>query len=277
MQTEGGQDAASTLNNDDPNRRVQTKEQLRLLEDQRLRNERTKNGICKAFLHSECKRENCPHKHDKKSAEYCKNFEHNNYCSKGDKCDYRHDQEPLDANKVCKEFKLYGSCVKGDKCPQKHKKIICKDYERGFCPDGPRCKNYHEQRQACPSYMLGFCPKGPDCNLAHPKLFFDFDEAFFEKMEPEKQSLVKCRRCNMIGHKLPACQLEKEFPVQSSGVMPVNWGGTSGMMGAPAYPPNNPPYRPQGSFGAPFSTPKPPPPATPPPPRGPMLPNTLPN
>lgn len=35
-------------------------------------------------------------------------------------------------------------CPKGADCLYRHSKIICKDYERGFCVKGKDCKELHK-------------------------------------------------------------------------------------------------------------------------------------
>lgn len=266
MQSEGAHDGANRYAPEDSRRGYSSDDAQKNTDEQRIRNERTKNGICKAFLHSECKREDCPYLHDKKKAEVCRNFASQGSCSKHDKCDYRHEQEQFDPNKPCKSFKMTGTCTQGDKCPHKHKRTICKDYDRGFCIEGPRCRNHHDMRTACTDYLLGFCPKGPECGKAHPKLFFEFDEQFFEKMEPDMK-ILKCHKCHMIGHKSPDCDREKEFNIQTSSNPGMVWTGSSNPMSMMGPSSLNPGIRPPGQFGLGFPTGilPPPPPPTPPP------------
>ena len=51
----------------------------------------------------------------------------------------------------------------------KTKKNDCPYYERGFCKNGPQCKNLHRRREICENYVYGFCPKGPNCEKVHLK------------------------------------------------------------------------------------------------------------
>ena len=171
------------------------------------RSEKTKNGVCKNFLHSVCRMDVCPYIHDKSRADRCKHFMQNNSCNKGDNCDFRHDMDADDQTKlVCKYFSKNGECQKGSKCPFLHERSYCKPFSRGFCPAGPACRNTHEVKKgACPNYLLGFCPRGPDCQLAHHKMFFEIDKAFFERMNPDFK-IVRCNKCKEIGHKSNNCE-----------------------------------------------------------------------
>ena len=41
----------------------------------------------------------------------------------------------------------------------------CPWYDRGFCRNGPMCRNRHVRRVICMNYFAGFCPNGPDCKF----------------------------------------------------------------------------------------------------------------
>ena len=62
-------------------------------------------------------------------------------------------------------------CPNGEECLYNHidplthpsKLQICRYYERGFCPLGPRCAKRHVKKEKiCKYWMAGFCPYGND-------------------------------------------------------------------------------------------------------------------
>ncbi len=132
---------------------------------------RTKNNICKKFMHTSCDNPHCIYLHDLSKAIVCRNYLQSGYCSKGNTCNYLHSNNgDRNENKqsafICKKFREEGYCPEEENCPYKHSKIICKDYEKGFCANGPDCKELHKESIPCRNYLLGFCPKGPNCPFA---------------------------------------------------------------------------------------------------------------
>ena len=132
---------------------------------------RTKNNICKRFMHSSCDNPHCIYLHDLSKAMPCRTFAQNGYCPKGENCDYLHNTKNTNGDTtqgvyICKNFREKGYCNEGSNCPYKHSKIICKAYAKGFCQLGPDCKDLHEETIACKNYLLGFCPNGPTCSYA---------------------------------------------------------------------------------------------------------------
>jgi len=92
-------------------------------------------------------------------------------CKKGDACDYLHEYD-LRQMPECRYYATYGFCNSVDECLYVHidpavKRRVCENYDRGFCPAGPRCSKRHIRRVACPYYLAGFCPMGPECNMGH--------------------------------------------------------------------------------------------------------------
>ena len=133
-------------------------------------NLKTKNNICKKFLHKICENQNCPYLHDLSKVKICSSFMNTGHCHRGDLCDFSHKSANSSNNKgifACKQFQDFGYCENGESCPYKHAKKVCRNYERGFCQLGPVCPDIHQEiKNPCPSYFLGFCPKGPLCKFA---------------------------------------------------------------------------------------------------------------
>ena len=175
---------------------------------------RTKNNICKKFLHSRCDDSHCIYLHDLSKAVPCRNFQQSGYCSKGNTCDYLHgnnnNQKRKEAVLVCKKFREQGYCPEGNNCPYKHSKILCKDFEKGFCMNGKECKELHRETLPCRDYLLGFCPKGPNCHFTHNKVFYDFDYGFLKEWDRDV-NISKCTKCEQYGHKDANCKREVIF------------------------------------------------------------------
>lgn len=94
-------------------------------------------------------------------------------CKKGDHCEFLHEYN-LRKMPECLFFSKNGFCTQTPECQYLHidpqtKIPECLYYSRGFCPDGPACKNRHIKKIICQNYLTGFCPDGPFCDLAHPK------------------------------------------------------------------------------------------------------------
>ena len=134
------------------------------------KNLKTKNNVCKKFIHKGCDNALCPFSHDISKTKICTNFMNTNHCPKGDLCDFIHRSGTSLGNKglyTCKKFQDYGYCENGESCPYKHAKRVCRNYERGFCQFGLGCPDVHQEiKNPCPNYFLGFCPKGPSCKFA---------------------------------------------------------------------------------------------------------------
>lgn len=64
---------------------------------------------------AKCLRDNCPYSHDKSRTDLCKHYffyGNNGSCTRGENCDYRHDNDGEQAPKmVCKQFHQYGSTL----------------------------------------------------------------------------------------------------------------------------------------------------------------------
>lgn len=94
-------------------------------------------------------------------------------CKKGDHCEFLHEYN-LRKMPECLFFSKNGFCTQTPECQYLHidpqsKIPECLNYSRGFCPEGPNCKNRHIKKIICQNYLTGFCPDGPECDLAHPK------------------------------------------------------------------------------------------------------------
>ncbi|CAM9010505.1 unnamed protein product [Wickerhamomyces anomalus] len=94
-------------------------------------------------------------------------------CKKGDHCEFLHEYN-LRKMPECLFYSKNGFCTQTPECQYLHidpqsKIPECLNYSRGFCPEGPNCKNRHIKKIICQNYLTGFCPDGPDCDLAHPQ------------------------------------------------------------------------------------------------------------
>ena len=133
------------------------------------KNLKTKNNVCKKFIHKGCENNNCPFLHDLSKVRVCTNFMNYGNCAKGDLCDFSHKTNSSSINNgfvTCRQFQDFGYCENGESCPYKHAKRICRNYERGFCQLGTDCPDIHQEiKNPCPNYFIGFCPKGPNCKF----------------------------------------------------------------------------------------------------------------
>ncbi|KAG7663919.1 YTH1 [[Candida] subhashii] len=94
-------------------------------------------------------------------------------CKKNDHCEFLHEYN-LRKMPECLFYSKNGFCTQTPECLYLHvdpqsKIPECQNYNKGFCPDGPNCKNRHVRRVLCPLFLAGFCPKGPECEYSHPK------------------------------------------------------------------------------------------------------------
>lgn len=105
----------------------------------------------------------------------------------------------------CLFFSKNGFCTQSE-CLYLHidpnsKIAECPLYNRGYCPDGPKCSKRHIRRVICPLYLLGFCPKGLECDLSHPKYepslstpsLGKTDEDFMNELKKKKLELLKMK------------------------------------------------------------------------------------
>lgn len=111
-------------------------------------------------------------------------------CKKNDHCEFLHEYN-LRKMPECLFYLKNGYCTQTPECLYLHidpqQKIPeCLQYEKGFCPEGPKCPNRHIRKIMCPLYLTGFCPKGPDCDYSHPK----FDN-LPPKLRVEHKRLIK--------------------------------------------------------------------------------------
>ncbi|KAL6121326.1 hypothetical protein NUSPORA_01769 [Nucleospora cyclopteri] len=114
-------------------------------------------------------------------------------CKKNEKCDYLHEYN-LKKMPECFFFNVYGVC-NNNECLFLHVKPDslsreCVWYRRGFCKNGPACKNKHIRKPLCWDYFAGLCLKGPNCKLGHPNFdlqFTEIDEADVIKKPFAKQ------------------------------------------------------------------------------------------
>ena len=57
-----------------------------------------------------------------------------------------------------------------------------KYYENGFWINGRNWQGYHEEKVLCPDYQEGFCPLGPKCNKFHLKLLISPQDDWFQRL-----------------------------------------------------------------------------------------------
>ena len=155
------------------------------------------NEICQDFLNSKCmKGLQCPLRHTSpvmssfaslatfnpnivssgnlpKNAKtvVCKHWLRG-LCKKEDACEFLHEYN-LKRMPECYFFSKFGEC-NNPECMYLHinpesKVRECPWYTRGFCKNGPNCRQRHVKRAPCSVYLTGFCPEGPNCKLGHPK------------------------------------------------------------------------------------------------------------
>ncbi|KAL7663046.1 mRNA 3'-end-processing protein [[Candida] zeylanoides] len=94
-------------------------------------------------------------------------------CKKNDHCEFLHEYN-LRKMPECLFYSKNGFCTQTPECLYLHvdpqsKIPECLDYERGFCPDGPKCSKRHVRKIMCPLWLTGFCPKGYECDYSHPR------------------------------------------------------------------------------------------------------------
>ncbi|VDO57114.1 unnamed protein product [Schistosoma margrebowiei] len=128
-------------------------------------------GVCRFFIINQCPLNNlCPLRHIKADRTVvCKHWLRG-LCKKGDDCEFLHEYD-MTKMPECYFFSKFGECMNKE-CPFLHidpasKVQDCPWYDRGFCRNGPLCRNRHVRRVACKNYINGFCPKGRECKYAH--------------------------------------------------------------------------------------------------------------
>lgn len=91
-------------------------------------------------------------------------------CKRGELCDFSHE---FDIKRIpeCHFYSRFKVCLNKE-CHFLHiepenKIKPCYWYDRGFCPEGPRCQYRHVRRVLCLNYMDGFCPLGDACKNVH--------------------------------------------------------------------------------------------------------------
>ena len=169
----------------------------------------TKSGVCKMFLHSTCNNPSCGFLHDASKVPICQNYA-NNLCKYGNACEFSH-QMNMNPTRPCIAMRNYGLCDNPE-CKYRHVLNICLDYEKGFCCTGKFCKFAHVRKELCKNYMYGFCPEGPNCQYMHPKLLIEWDAEFFRSIDP-KIKIIKCNKCNILGHKANNCLSRKTVEI----------------------------------------------------------------
>ncbi|VDD82754.1 unnamed protein product [Mesocestoides corti] len=161
-------------------------------------------GVCTFFLTNTCRLSTrCPFRHIKgDKTVVCKHWLRG-LCKKGDDCDFLH---VYDMTKMpeCYFFSKFGVCLNKE-CQFLHvdpatKIQDCAWYARGFCRNGPSCRNRHVRRIACQNYINGFCPHGPSCKQAHPKWW----PLPGSDQDHHKQKWI-CHHCKERGHKVQFC------------------------------------------------------------------------
>uniref|UniRef100_A0A5K4F9M8 Cleavage and polyadenylation specificity factor subunit 4 n=1 Tax=Schistosoma mansoni TaxID=6183 RepID=A0A5K4F9M8_SCHMA len=127
-------------------------------------------GVCRFFITNQCPLNNlCPLRHIKADRTVvCKHWLRG-LCKKGDDCEFLHEYD-MTKMPECYFFSKFGECMNKE-CPFLHidpasKVQDCPWYDRGFCRNGPLCRNRHVRRVACKNYINGFCPKGRECKYA---------------------------------------------------------------------------------------------------------------
>ncbi|VDP18115.1 unnamed protein product [Soboliphyme baturini] len=170
--------------------------------------DKTGAAICAFFLNSSCsKGVQCPFRHvaGEKSV-VCKHWLRG-LCKKGDQCEFLHEYD-LSKMPECYFFSKYNACSNKE-CPFRHidpesKIKDCAWYDRGFCRNGPHCKNRHRRRVMCLSYLNGFCPDGPECKYSHPRFDIPLPDPTSQARKV-MSSLVICHHCGELGHKINNC------------------------------------------------------------------------
>ena len=134
----------------------------------------------------------CPNKHV--SAMYsnkivCKHWLRG-LCKKNDHCEFLHEYN-LRKMPECLFYSKNGFCTQTPECLYLHvdpqlRIPPCPNYEKGFCPEGPKCANRHIRKIMCPLWLTGFCPKGAECEYNHPR-FEEISEKLRIKSDEDYQ------------------------------------------------------------------------------------------
>lgn len=170
--------------------------------------DKTGAAICVYYLQKKCdKGSQCPFRHvSGEKSVVCKHWLRG-LCKKGDQCEFLHEYD-LSKMPECYFFSKYNACSNKE-CPFRHvdpesKIKDCAWYDRGFCRNGPLCKNRHRRRVMCLAYLNGFCLDGPDCKYSHPR----FDIPLTDPVMNAKKGishLIVCHSCGELGHKVNTC------------------------------------------------------------------------
>jgi len=179
----------------------------------------TKGGVCKMFLHSTCLNLACGFLHDVSKVPTCQNYA-NNLCKYGNACEFSH-QMAVNPTRQCNSMRHYGYCENFE-CKYKHNLNVCLHFEQGYCKNGRVCTFAHVRKELCKNYMYGFCPEGPNCQYAHPKLLMEWDAKFFHEIDP-KIRIIKCNKCNVLGHKANNCLSRKFVEITSTCPKCKSW------------------------------------------------------
>uniref|UniRef100_A0A0X3PVY0 Cleavage and polyadenylation specificity factor subunit 4 n=3 Tax=Schistocephalus solidus TaxID=70667 RepID=A0A0X3PVY0_SCHSO len=221
-------------------------------------------GVCNFFLTNSCSLSTlCPFRHiEGDKTVVCKHWLRG-LCKKGDDCDFLHEYD-MTKMPECYFFSKFGECMNKE-CPFLHvdpasKIQDCAWYARGFCRNGPSCRNRHTRRVACQNFINGFCPLGKECKFAHPK----WAPLPGADQDTHKHKWV-CRYCNERGHKVQFCHklsLEERQRYQEQSQMrfqsPQPLGGLQGQpiaMGAPGSTGHPPFFSPAGMGAASLNRP----------------------
>jgi len=122
-------------------------------------------------------------------------------------CEFLHEYD-LSKMPECYFFSKYNACSNKE-CPFRHvdpesKIKDCPWYDRGFCRNGPQCKNRHRRRVICIAYLNGLCIEGPDCKFSHPR--FELPGPDMANMPRKSMNqLIVCHSCGELGHKVNTC------------------------------------------------------------------------
>lgn len=126
---------------------------------------------CQPYQKNNCFNKNCSKLHVKLDrAIVCKHWLRG-LCKRGKNCEFLHEYN-LKKMPECWFFSKYGQCGNPE-CFFLHidPNAQCKEcpwYKRGFCRNGPMCRNRHVKKKLCADYYAGFCINGPECNYGHP-------------------------------------------------------------------------------------------------------------
>lgn len=173
--------------------------------------------LCKLNQRGKCPDgANCKFRHIRRGkAVVCKHWLRG-LCKKGEDCEFLHEYN-LKKMPECWFFSKYGECSNPE-CQYLHidpktKGKECPAYSKGFCKNGPLCRNRHIRKTFCRLYLTGFCPFGLACENAHPK-FDSFQqqpaEAEAAKDPNERKTAVPiedvtCYKCGLRGHYANKC------------------------------------------------------------------------